>query len=94
MSHDGRLLIKMIGKEELNAYCSYGPAFFQHYAAVLFHQQVSLLTEIFGVYRLTHRHYATGKTSTFNAMVMRNLRHGATSTTVFDLKGTSLLAVV
>lgn len=86
-SRDNRFLIKEISKPELDAFLKFAPTYFDYMAKAIFEKSPTLLSKIFGIYRVVLHNVSSGKIIKMDMLVMENLFYNRTLNPVFDLKG-------
>jgi len=86
-SADGRFVVKMISRTELQMFLDCAPAYFEYLSKAFFHGLPTVLCKILGVYQLGYHNRVTGKRSMEQVVVMPNIFHGRKISKIFDLKG-------
>ena len=71
----------------MEAFLKFAPYYFEYVAQNLFHSLPTVLSQIFGVYRLSIKNTVTGKSIKYDIMVTENLFYDRNITRIFDLKG-------
>lgn len=86
-TRDDRLVLKQLSSSELTSFSTFAPHYFAHMAECLMHGKATTLVKIFGLYRISMRNQATGKSYKLDVLVMENLFYGRKCARIFDLKG-------
>lgn len=86
-TQDDRLVLKQLSSSELASFGTFAPHYFAHMAECLMHGKPTTLAKIFGLFRISMRNSATGKSFKLDVVVMENLFYGRQCTRIFDLKG-------
>ncbi|KAG2221193.1 hypothetical protein INT45_000233, partial [Circinella minor] len=84
---DDRLLIKQISRYEMDAFLRFAPSYFQYMSEAFFHELPTVLSKIFGLYRIGFKNSSTGKSMRMDILVMENLFYERCVKKIFDLKG-------
>ncbi|KAI9496080.1 hypothetical protein BDB00DRAFT_162213 [Zychaea mexicana] len=84
---DDRLLIKQISRYEMDAFLRFAPSYFQYMSEAFFHELPTVLSKIFGLYRIGFKNSTTGKSMRMDILVMENLFYERAVKKIFDLKG-------
>ncbi|KAI9203934.1 uncharacterized protein BJ171DRAFT_582312 [Polychytrium aggregatum] len=84
---DDRLILKQLSKPEMDALIKFAPSYFEYMSKVFFHGLPTVLTKIFGVYRIGFKNSLGGKSLKMDLLVMENLWYGRNISRIFDLKG-------
>ncbi|CAG8513560.1 6429_t:CDS:10 [Cetraspora pellucida] len=85
-TRDDRLVMKQISRNEVDAFLKFAPKYFEYMANALIHLP-TVLTKIFGFYRIGYKNEQTGKHLNINVIVMENLFYERKVSKIFDLKG-------
>lgn len=86
-TRDDRLVLKQLSSSEMASFSSFAPHYFAHMTECLMHGKPTTLAKIFGLYRISMRNQATGKSYKLDILVMENLFYGRQCSRIFDLKG-------
>lgn len=86
-TQDDRLVLKQVSSSELASFGTFAPHYFAHMAECLMHGKPTTLAKIFGLFRISMRNAATGKSYKLDVVVMENLFYGRSCSRIFDLKG-------
>lgn len=86
-TRDDRLVLKQLSASELTSFSTFAPHYFAHMAECLMHGKPTTLAKIFGLYRISLRNQATGRSYKLDVLVMENLFYGRKCSRIFDLKG-------
>nr|GMC50053.1 1-phosphatidylinositol-3-phosphate 5-kinase FAB1B [Ipomoea batatas] len=86
---DDRLIIKAVGKKELESFIMFAPSYFKYLSDSLASSAPTCLAKIFGIYEITSKNLKDGKESKTKVLVMENLMLGHNITRMYDLKGSS-----
>ncbi|PWN29553.1 hypothetical protein BDZ90DRAFT_230421 [Jaminaea rosea] len=86
-TRDDRLVLKQLSASELTGFSTFAPHYFAHMAECLMHGKPTTLAKIFGLYRISMRNQATGRSYKLDVLVMENLFYGRKCSRIFDLKG-------
>ncbi|KAI8367667.1 uncharacterized protein BYT42DRAFT_618085 [Radiomyces spectabilis] len=84
---DDRFLIKQISKYEMDAFLRFAPSYFQYMSEAFFHELPTVLSKIFGLYRIGFKNTTTGRSMRMDILVMENLFYQRVVKKIFDLKG-------
>ncbi|CAG8499697.1 23686_t:CDS:10 [Racocetra persica] len=71
-TRDDRLVMKQISRNEVDAFLKFAPKYFEYMANALIHLP-TVLTKIFGFYRIGYKNEQNGKHLNINVIVMENL---------------------
>ncbi|CAG8438826.1 1515_t:CDS:10 [Scutellospora calospora] len=85
-TRDDRLVMKQISRNEVDAFLKFAPKYFEYIANALVHLP-TVLTKIFGFYRIGYKNDQTGKQMKIDLIVMENLFYERKVSKIFDLKG-------
>lgn len=86
-TRDDRLVLKQLSSSELASFSTFAPHYFAHMADCLMHGKPTTLAKIFGLFRISMRNQATGKSYKLDVLVMEHLFYGRQCARIFDLKG-------
>ncbi|CAO1623069.1 unnamed protein product [Sympodiomycopsis kandeliae] len=86
-TQDDRLVLKQLSSSELASFSTFAPHYFAHMAECLMHGKPTTLAKIFGLFRISVRNAATGRSFKLDVVVMENLFYGRKCSRIFDLKG-------
>ncbi|KAF0464781.1 1-phosphatidylinositol-3-phosphate 5-kinase [Gigaspora margarita] len=85
-TRDDRLVMKQISRNEVDAFLKFAPKYFEYMSKALV-DLPTVLTKIFGFYRIGYKNEQTGKNININFIVMENLFYERKVSKIFDLKG-------
>ncbi|CAG8742822.1 7275_t:CDS:10, partial [Dentiscutata erythropus] len=85
-TRDDRLVMKQISRNEVDAFLKFAPKYFEYMAKALI-DLPTVLTKIFGFYRVSYKNEQTGKNLNITFIVMENLFYERKVSKIFDLKG-------
>ncbi|CAG8501415.1 14331_t:CDS:10 [Gigaspora rosea] len=85
-TRDDRLVMKQISRNEVDAFLKFAPKYFEYMSKALI-DLPTVLTKIFGFYRIGYKNEQTGKNININFIVMENLFYERKVSKIFDLKG-------
>ncbi|CAG9332216.1 unnamed protein product [Blepharisma stoltei] len=89
VSHDGKYILKIIDRKEINMFRGVAQNYFRHLCKNFFHQMPSRLVRTIGAYQITVRNHHTGKSVKEYAFIFENLGYQMPEKPfVYDLKGT------
>lgn len=88
-SLDGRFIVKVISRVELQMFLEFAPAYFEYMAKAFYNNIPTALCKILGVYTVGYHNKETGKKAMENVVVMENIFYKRNISRVFDLKGSS-----
>ncbi|KAH6584823.1 hypothetical protein BASA61_007191 [Batrachochytrium salamandrivorans] len=71
----------------MDALYKFAPEYFEYMSRAFFHELPTILTKIFGFYRIGFKNPVTGKTIKMDLLVMENLFYDRSISRIFDLKG-------
>ena len=88
-SLDGRFIVKVISRVELQMFLEFAPAYFEYMAKAFYNNIPTALCKILGVYTVGYHNKETGKKAMENVVVMENIFYKRNISRIFDLKGSS-----
>ncbi|KAF8320522.1 uncharacterized protein EI90DRAFT_3080477 [Cantharellus anzutake] len=86
-SRDERFIAKEITKSELDDMTKFAPAYFDYMSNAISSNRPTLLSKIYGCYKVIYKNPVAGKTIRMNLLVMENLFYGRKFSKIYDLKG-------
>ncbi|KAH6569672.1 hypothetical protein BASA60_008142 [Batrachochytrium salamandrivorans] len=86
-TRDDWLVAKQLSRLEMDALYKFAPEYFEYMSRAFFHELPTILTKIFGFYRIGFKNPVTGKTIKMDLLVMENLFYDRSISRIFDLKG-------
>lgn len=88
-TRDDRFIVKQLSKVEMDSLFKFAPAYFDYMSKALFQKLPTVLTKIFGFYRISYKNSVTGKSVRLDCFVMENLFYDRKFKHIFDLKGST-----
>ncbi|CAJ0854781.1 8398_t:CDS:10 [Entrophospora sp. SA101] len=85
-TRDDRLVMKQMSRNEMDAFLKFAPKYFEHMSNALDNES-TVLSKIFGFYRVGYKNEHTGKSMKIDLIVMENLFYERKVSKIFDLKG-------
>ncbi|KAI7849578.1 hypothetical protein BDC45DRAFT_609498 [Circinella umbellata] len=85
---DDRFLMKLVSRNELNAFLVFAPVYFHYMHEAFFRDLPTILTKIFGFYTIGYINSSNGKSMRMDVVVMENLFYHRNVKKIFNLKGT------
>ena len=86
-TRDNWLVVKQLTRLEVDQFIKFAPSYFEYMSQAIFHNLPTILTKIFGFYRIGYKNATTGKTVKMDLLVMENLFTDRQVSNIFDLKG-------
>ena len=87
-TRDDRFVIKQMSRLEIEAFLRFAPSYFEYMSQAFFHDLPTVLTKLFGVYRIEVKNTVTNRAmKVMDVVVMENLFYRRRISRIFDLKG-------